>query len=86
MVTVPTTIATTTPAAVATLTPTTPGATSASAPPTASAVMSATAAAFGKLRLYQYERRMSTIFYDHSVVCFGLWVVPTFVESCCFDF
>ena len=86
-VTVPATIATTAPATVAALTPTTPDAMSAAAAPTASAVISAAAAALGKLRRYQYERRMSTIFYDHSFVCFGLWiVVPTFMERSCFDF
>ena len=86
-VTAPTTTATAMPAAVAALTPTTPGAMSAAAVPIASATMSAAAAALGKLRRYQNGRRVSTIFYDHSFVCFGLWVVvPTFVESCCFDF
>ena len=60
---------------------------SAAAAPTASAVISAAATALGKFRRYQYERRMSTILYDHSFVCFGLWVVvPTFVERSCFDF
>ena len=65
------------PAVIAAITPT-PGATPAAF---------AAAAALGKLRRYQCGRRMSTIFYDHCSVCFGLWVVvPTFVESCCFDF
>ena len=76
------------PAAVATIAPSTPGATaaaSAAATPTAYAAMSA--AALGKLRRYQCGRRMSTIFYDHSSVCFGLWVVvPTFMERGYFDF
>ena len=58
-----------TPAAVAALMSATAGATSAAAAPT-SAAMSA-AAALGKLRRYQYERRMSTICLVHSFVCLG---------------
>ena len=54
----------------------TAGATSAAAEPT-SAAMSAAAAALGKLRRYQYWRRMSTICLVHSFVClgrsYGLW-------------
>ena len=81
--TTPTTTATSMPAAVAAISPTTPGATpAASAVPTASA-----AAALGELRCYRCGRRMSTVFYDHTSVCFGLWVaVPTFVERSCFAF
>ena len=86
-VTAPTAIAATTPTTVTALTSTTPGATPAVAAPTASAMMSAASAALGKFQRYQYGRMMSTVFYDHSIVCFGLWVfVPNFVESCCFDF
>ena len=67
-----------TPAAVAALMSATAGATSAAAAPT-----SAAAAALGKLRRYQYERRMSTICLVHSFV----WVVLTaFGERICFDF
>ena len=58
------------PVAVAALMSATAGATSAAAAPT-SAAMSAAAAALGKLRRYQYERRMSTICLVHSFVCLG---------------
>ena len=38
---------------------------------TAGATSAAAAAALGKLRRYQYERRMSTIYLVHSFVCLG---------------
>ena len=51
---------------------TTVGATSAAAAPTSAAMSAAAAAAaLGKLRRYQYERRMSTICLVHSFVCLG---------------
>ena len=59
-----------TPAALAALMSTTAGATSAAAAPT-SAAMSAATASLGKLRRYQFERRMSTICLVHSFVCLG---------------
>ena len=48
----------------------TAGATSAAAAPP-SAAMSTTAAALGKLRRYQYKRRMCTIYLVHNFVCLG---------------
>ena len=59
-----------TPTAVAALMSATAGATSTAAAPT-SAAMFAAAAALGKLRCYQCERRMSTICLVHSFVCLG---------------
>ena len=64
----PTTISSATPTAVVALMSTTAGATSTAAAPTSAAM---SAAALGKLRRYQYERRMSTICLVHSFVCLG---------------
>ena len=61
----PTTISSATPAAVTAHMSTTAGATS------VAAVMSAATVALGKLRLYQYARRMRPICLLHSFVCLG---------------
>ena len=64
------TTAAATPTASAVATPTASAATT----PTASAAMSAADVDLGKLRRYQYRRRMCTIFYDHFL-SFTSWMM-----------